>query len=160
MKIVFQTLRSVTQGVLPDQWSDWAGGPPPRGQLCSIRVSMTMMTMKNFNRRSSHGHHGSKRRELAQHAHSRGSHSLTHFISTQLQPRGTRRQLSYLFFRACWVFSCNHNPPRTLTWTTASLTCVRNHSCACVYTQRVGHSDESAQHLSFGKTLTILFLCS
>ena len=27
--------------------------------------------MKNFNRRSSHGHHGSKRRELTQHAHSR-----------------------------------------------------------------------------------------
>ena len=26
--------------------------------------------MKNYNRRSSHGHHGSKRRELAQHAHS------------------------------------------------------------------------------------------
>ena len=32
--------------------------------------------MKNFNRRSSHGNHGSKRRELAaQHAHSHGSHA-------------------------------------------------------------------------------------
>ena len=29
--------------------------------------------MKNFNRRSSHGHRGSKRRGLAQHAHSRGT---------------------------------------------------------------------------------------
>ena len=32
-----------------------------------------MIIMKNFNRHSSHGHHGSKRHELAQHAHSRGS---------------------------------------------------------------------------------------
>jgi hypothetical protein len=52
--------------------------------------------MKNFNRRNSHGHHGSKRRELAQHAHSRGSHAFTHTLtSTQLQPRGAKRQLSY-----------------------------------------------------------------
>ena len=28
-----------------------------------------MMMMKNLNRRDSHGHHGSKRRELVQHAH-------------------------------------------------------------------------------------------
>ena len=32
---------------------------------------------KNFNRRGFHGQHGSKRRELAQHAHSRGSHAFT-----------------------------------------------------------------------------------
>ena len=42
---------------------------------------------KNFNRRSSYGHHGSKRRELAQRAHSCGLHAFTHtFTSTQLQP--------------------------------------------------------------------------
>ena len=52
--------------------------------------------MKNFNRRSSHGHHGSKRLELAQDAHSRGSHAFTHTrTSTQLQPRGVKRLLSY-----------------------------------------------------------------
>ena len=44
--------------------------------------------MKKCNRRTSHGHHGSKRRELAQHAHSRESHAFTHTpTSTQLQPR-------------------------------------------------------------------------
>ena len=31
---------------------------------------MMMIIMMNFTRRSSRGHHGSKRRELAQHAHS------------------------------------------------------------------------------------------
>ena len=52
--------------------------------------------MKNFNRRSSHGHHGSKRRELAPHAHSRGSYAFTHTpTSTQLRPRCAKRQLSY-----------------------------------------------------------------
>ena len=34
--------------------------------------------MKHINRRSSHGHHDSKRREMAQHAHSHGSHAVTH----------------------------------------------------------------------------------
>ena len=47
---------------------------------------------------------------------------------------------------------------RTLTWTTGSLMCVRNHSCACVYTREVGHIDnESAQHLDSEK-LSQLFL--
>ena len=52
---------------------------------------------KNFNRRSSHGHCGSKRRELArQHAHSRGSHTIAHALtSTQLQPLCAKRHLSY-----------------------------------------------------------------
>ena len=37
---------------------------------------------------------------------------------------------------------------QTLTWTTGSLSCVRDHSYACVYTHgRVGHTDnKSAQH--------------
>ena len=38
--------------------------------------------MQNFNKRNSHGHHGSKRRELAQHAHSSGSHAFTHILNT------------------------------------------------------------------------------
>ena len=42
--------------------------------------------MKNVNKRNSHGDHGSKRRELAQHAHSRGSHAFTRTLaSTQSQ---------------------------------------------------------------------------
>ena len=49
-----------------------------------------------FNRRSSHGHHGSKRREPAQHAHSRASHAFTHTLtSTQTQPLCPKRQLRY-----------------------------------------------------------------
>ena len=52
--------------------------------------------MKNFNSCSSHGQHGSKRRELAQHTHSRGSHSFTHTLtSTQLQRLCAKRQPSY-----------------------------------------------------------------
>ena len=41
------------------------------------------------------GHHGSKRREMAQHAHSHKSHAFTHTLtSTQLQPHCAKRQLS------------------------------------------------------------------
>ena len=45
-----------------------------------------IIMMKNFNRRSSHGDHGSKLHELAQRAHSRGSHAFTHTLtSTQFK---------------------------------------------------------------------------
>ena len=61
-----------------------------------IRIIMIIIIMKNFNRCSSHDHHGSKRCKLAQHAHSHGSHAFTHtLISTQLQPRCAKRQVSY-----------------------------------------------------------------
>ena len=53
---------------------------------------------KNFYRCSSHGHHGSKHRELVQHAHLTWIariHSHTYMKSTQLQPRGAKLQLSY-----------------------------------------------------------------
>ena len=44
---------------------------------------------------------------------------------------------------------------QTLTWTTGSLMCVRDHSYVCVYTQGLSNTDsESAQH-----TLTI-FSCA
>ena len=43
------------------------------------------------------------------HTHVDSTHSLTHFTSTQLQSRGAKRQLSYYFFSACWVFSCLRN---------------------------------------------------
>ena len=86
------------------------------------------------------------------------THSVTHFASTQLQPRGAKRQLSYNLSVHAGSFrvSVNH---RTLTWTTGSLTCVRDHYCACVYTRVVGHTDsESAQHFWLRKT-NIVFLC-
>ena len=45
---------------------------------------------------------------------------------------------------------------QTLTWTTGSLTCVRDHSCACVYTHGgVGHTgSESAQYIFDSEKLT------
>ena len=58
--------------------------------------------MKNFNRCSSHDHHGSKCCELAQHAHSRGLQAFTHTLTlTQLQLCCAERQLSY--YRS-WIF--------------------------------------------------------
>ena len=56
-----------------------------------------MIKKKNFNRSSSQGQHGSKRRKLAQHAHMDGTHiAYTHTLtSTQLQPLSAKRQLSY-----------------------------------------------------------------
>ena len=59
---------------------------------------MIIIIIMNFDRRSSHGHHGSKRHELAQHAHSCGLHALARTLSltpTQLQRRCAKRQLSY-----------------------------------------------------------------
>ena len=54
------------------------------GWTCSKKSSdcLIMIIMKNFNRSSYHGHHGSKskRSELAQHAHSRGSHTFTYTL--------------------------------------------------------------------------------
>ena len=59
--------------------------------------------MTNFNRRSFHGHHGSKHRELAQHSH------LDHEDRpTLLQPLCAKRQLSYyiilnrILFEGTW----------------------------------------------------------
>ena len=47
------------------------------------------------------------------HTHTGRTHLLTHFTSTQLQPRDAKRQLSYNLFSACWVFSCFRNPPNS-----------------------------------------------
>ena len=40
-----------------------------------------IIIMKNF-RHDSHGHHGSKRRKLAQHADSHGLHAFTHTLTS------------------------------------------------------------------------------
>ena len=54
--------------------------------IITITITITIIIiiviiMKNFNRRSSYGHHGSKRRELMQHSHSRESHAFTHTLT-------------------------------------------------------------------------------
>ena len=58
----------------------------------------------------------------------------------------------YIFFLPpcvqCFRVSVIH---QTLTWTTVSLTCVRDHSCACAYTQGLGNTDESAQYFDWEK---------
>ena len=62
----------------------------------SPTITLIIIIMKNFNRCSSHGYHGSKCRKLVQHAHSGGLHAFTHTLtSTQLQPSCAKRQLSY-----------------------------------------------------------------
>ena len=56
-----------------------------------IIIIIIIIIMKNFNRHSSYGDHGSK-----QHTHSPGSHAFTHTLtSTQLQPGGAKHQLNY-----------------------------------------------------------------
>ena len=116
--------------------------------------------MKNCNRRNSHGHQGSKRSELAQHAGSHGSHAFTHTLTpTRLQLRGAKRQLSYYFqvHAGSFRFSVIN---RTLTWTTGSLK-VRTWSLLCVRIHTgVGHTDsEFAQHFWLAKS-HIFFLSS
>ena len=63
--------------------------------FCVYGWNEWMNEMENFNRRSSHGYHGSKLRVLAQHAHSRGTHAFIHTLtSTKLHARCAKRQLS------------------------------------------------------------------
>ena len=118
-----------------------------KGPVCII-------IMKNFNRCSSHGHHGSKLRDLVQYAHSHGSHAFTHtFTSTQLQPCGAKRQLSYYYAVHAGSFrvSVSH---QTLTWTTGSLSCARDHSGACVYTHGLGTPIASQHNIFDSEKLT------
>ena len=135
-------------------------------RIPSTKSSSEIITiMKNFNRRSSHGHQGSKRRELAQHAtltwvarihshtlhqhsyndHGCGKCQLSYYFSVHagffLVPKSTEcyRDVNLIL---CWVFrvSVIHR-----AWTTTgSLQCVRDHSCACAYTRGVGHTDSES----------------
>ena len=66
---------------------------PPEASLLVLRhMDRVMRQRLGHNRRSSHGHHGSKRRELAHHAHSRGSHAFSHtlYINTSNQKQRKR----------------------------------------------------------------------
>ena len=58
-------------------------------KTCNIIIIIIIIIM-NFNRRNSHGNHGSKRLELAQHAHSRGPYAFTHtlYINTTITEFG------------------------------------------------------------------------
>ena len=62
------------------------------------------------------------------HTHIDCMHSLKH-----LHQHVVRSASSAIIFCACWVFLCSVTH-QTLTWTTGSLLCVRDHSCACMYT--------------------------
>ena len=87
-----------------------------------------IIIMKNFNRHSSHGHHGWKRH---QQAHSHGLHAFTHTLtSTQLQPDCEKRQLSYyriwndILFESTWG---RGSKPKYPEKTTKSLAANRYH---------------------------------
>ena len=92
------------------------------------------------------------------HTHMDCTHSLTH-LHQQLQPRDVKRQLSYYFsvHAGSLRVSVIH---QTLTWTTGSLSCVRDHSCTCIYTRGLGTLTASQLNMFDLEKLTIFFLCS
>ena len=85
------------------------------------------------------------------------THAFSHTLkSIQLQPRCAKRQRSYFLVHAgSFCVSVFH---RTRTWTTWSLTCVRDHSCACVYTRGLG-TPTTSQHIFDSEKLT-KFVCT
>ena len=95
-------------------------------------VALVLYVMKNFIRRDSHGHHGSK-------------HAFTHTLTTtQLQPTTwCEATAQLLFFSACSLFSCFRNPPnsdldyRIFIVRTWSFLCVRVHTGGWAHRQRV-----------------------
>ena len=123
-----------------------------------IIIIIIIIMKKNFDRCNSRGHHGSKRRELAQHTHPHGSYAFTQtlYINT-VTTTWCEVPVQLLFFNACWVFSCFHNPPNTdmdyriFNVRTSSFLCMRIH-------MRVGHiNSESAQHFD-SEELSPIFL--
>ena len=61
---------------------------------------------------------------------------------------------------ACRVFSCFHNPPNSDMDYTGSLTCVRDHSCACVYTRGLGTHQQRVSTFLTRKNSHNLFYCA
>ena len=76
--------------------------------------------------------------------------------STQSQPHGVKLQLSYYFSVHAGSFrvSVIH---QTLTRTTG-LTCVCDHSCACVYTRELGTLTASQHNIFDSEKLTNLIV--
>ena len=106
--------------------------------------------MKNFNRRSSHGPHGSKRRELAQHSPSHEARAFTHTLHQHSYNHVVRSARSAITFQ--WMlglFVCVSVIHRTLTWTTWSWTYVRDLSYACVYTRGLGWANQQRVSTTF-----------
>ena len=62
-------------------------------------MGIIIIIIMNFNRRNSHANHGSKRRELVQHAHSRGSHAFIHtlYINTNNKENNNVLTQNYTF---------------------------------------------------------------
>ena len=72
-----------------------------------------MIIMKKFYKRDSHGHHGSKRRELAQHILTWIARIHSHSYINTVTTTWCEALAQLLFFSACWVFSCVRNPPNS-----------------------------------------------
>ena len=79
--------------------------------------------MMNINRCNSHGHHGSKRRELAQHAHSSGSHAFTHTLTSTVTttlckaPAQLLQNLeSHFYFESTWGRGTKPEYPEKIPW--------------------------------------------
>ena len=121
-------------------------------------LSALYITMNDEVSRNSHGHHGSTHRELVQHTHSHGSHAFSHTLTSTLESRAVKRQLSYYFSEHVGSFhvSVMH---QILIWTTGSLRCIRDHSCVCVYTQGLGTPTASPHNIFDLEKLTI-FSCA
>ena len=116
--------------------------------------------MKNFNRHSSLGHHGSKskHRELAQYAHSHGSHAFTHTLTSTVTTMWCKAPAQLLPFSVCWVFSCFHNPTHSDVDYRIFIVCTWSFWCVRMHTW-VGHTDSESAHFWLGKTHNF-FLCS
>ena len=102
------------------------------------------MTQSTANWRNTHTHMDRTR------------HSLTHSYTVKTTWCEGPAQL--LLFSACWVFSSLRNPPNS-TWTTGSLTCVRDHSCVCLYTRGLG-TPTASQHNIFDSEKLTNFPCA
>ena len=70
-----------------------------------VCVCMYVIITKNFNTLDSHGDHGAKRRELAQHIHSHGSHAFTHTLNDTVTTTWCEALAQLLVFSACCLFA-------------------------------------------------------
>ena len=129
-------------------------------------IVCNVIIMKNFNRRNSHvtvAQSAANWRNT--HAHEDCTHSLTHFTSTQIQPRGAKRQISYYFsvhagsvrrVSATGSLTCARDHSFVCVYT-GSLTCARDCSCVCVYTRGLG-TPTASQHNIFDSEKLFFFL--
>ena len=79
------------------------------------------------------------------------------FLFTHLQPRGLKRQLSYYVLVHAGSFRVSVIHQTDIFWTTWSLSCVCDHSCACVYTRGLG-TPTASQHNIFDLKVFLVLL--